>query len=182
MLERVHVRQILRATGGTLVPDQSIPSDHGYLAPLQLEHTVCIDGLLEREAIDGGQDVDAKRRQPDLNTSSLGREIPGIYLEVGERHAKLGQRAVHARCIVRLRPDQDVHVLGRTRMAVKGDGMPSDQQEFGAGIVKRDEHVAEIWGKRRHSSLLGMRRIGMVARVYCGKGLPESAQAVSVSS
>jgi hypothetical protein len=129
-----------------------------------------------------GQDIDTKWRQADLYPPSFSHEIPCIYLEVGERHAKLSQGAIDAACIVWIRPDQDIHVLGRTRMAVKGDGMPSDQQKLGAGIVERDEHVAEVWGKRRHSALLVTRRIGMVARVYCGKGLPESAQAVSVSS
>jgi hypothetical protein len=67
--------------------------------------------LLECHPIDAGQDVDASRREPDLEERSGACQVGRS--EVQQRGAEASQRAQHSRRVVGCRPHPDVKVAGR---------------------------------------------------------------------
>src|SRR5690606_16676508 len=131
---------------------------------------------------DGGQDVDAKRRQADLQAPALLCEVCLVHPEISQRCAEIGQRLAYAPRIGRIGPNQDIHILGRARMAVKRNRVPTDQQELGPGVMDCNVNVSEFMQKRHESASFNMRRSRMVSRVYFGNGLPPSDKATWVNT
>ena len=95
----------------------------------------------------------------------IGDEVGFTDFEGRKWRAECGKSPIDPCRIVGHRSNQDVEILGGTRVAVECDGISADDDELGSCIVERDEQVSKILGKLDHVERRGTKRHGIWSRV-----------------
>ncbi len=154
----LYISDVLRSAGGTLVLDQRSPTYDGDFATLDTEGFSVSDGFGKRDAVSAIDDVDPSGWNPELEDTVVRSEILNADLERRERRPERDERRINTLGIVRIRFDQDVEVLGRTRMAMEGDGVTTKHDEAGSGVVELHEEIAKIVKQLDHARIRGTKR------------------------
>ena len=79
--ECLHVRDVLRSPGRTLVLDQRATPDHRYLAAFEGEAFTIRNGFGKGDAVGAIDDVDPPRWNAELEDAVVGSEVLDAYFE-----------------------------------------------------------------------------------------------------
>ena len=143
-LDDREVGQVLLAPRGTFVFEQCASTDDWDFAPGELEGVAGSHGLVKADSIHPIEDVDAARRQSDLKHALVVSKVFLLHLKALERGAKGSKRTINARCIVRVCTNENIQVFGGPGVAVKGDGVPPDNDKLRARVMELDQKVPKI--------------------------------------
>ena len=98
------------------------------LKPVYIDHQAPEVTRCKTHAINTRQQVNARRRKPHLNDLARLRQIFSSYAQAAK--TELSQCSQHPIRIVCRRSDPEVEIAGISRMSVRGQRVPADNQVF----------------------------------------------------
>jgi len=141
-LEGSDIRQILRARRRPLVGEEIGARQERHRHVIDRRRNPSTPRVFELDTPQMRQQVDTVRRASELNDTIVGHETLGRKTDIrkSERregvHDSIGIQAVSAH--------EQVEILGESRVAVKGHGMPAGHQEVNVVRDQQREQLAQV--------------------------------------
>lgn len=152
--EAAHVDAVFFAPRGRLVPDEIFVAERRHPDALQLDFETLGPGVCERHTVDAGEDVDAARRQSELDDHVRTHEIVLAHCEIVERSTEVCESNPDTARVLGRAIDPDINVDGRSRQAVRRQSMSAYNKKADAfGNQRREDVVVIPIGLVAHSVL-----------------------------
>lgn len=125
--EALHVGQVLGTPGGELVSDEGFPPKEVDRQPVSRTSCLVFPRLVEGDAGDGREKVDAKGCDTELDDPAGLSEV--LRCEAERTKSELHERLYGASAICKSRADEQIEIAGETRMPVVGESVGADDDE-----------------------------------------------------
>jgi hypothetical protein len=133
-LEPLYVEQILGTPSCALVADQVGSRQDGYDLIGEWSLNSFRPSVIERNAVNGRDHVDAYRGDPDLKDCARRREI--AFRKIMQWGTECRERGENSRSIAFGGADPDVEVLGRAHVPMRCERVSADNEVFNASSVE----------------------------------------------
>jgi len=129
-LEPFDVQKILVTTGRFLILDEMVSREHIDLLVAERSFDPLGPGLIEIDAVDSRDDINADRLDSDLEDESRLRQI--LYRQIVKRRAECLQGRYGSTSVRRLRSNPNIQILGRANEPMGGERVSTNDDKLNA--------------------------------------------------
>lgn len=143
-LELAHVFEVLGSSARAFVDQQGLATRHSESDAVDFHVPAPDPGVVELDAGDARENVDAPWREPELVDRAGMSEVPGREPVRRQRCPERSQRHKQPVRVLTVGSNEDVEIARAANDPVNGERMRTNDEELDAGLAERLDEIREV--------------------------------------